>query len=57
MNYKQQDIDRILSYLQAYPISTVNAIILESGAERLRVYPNLLELSQEWIIRVLKVSE
>lgn len=57
MNYKQQDIDRILSYLQAYPISTVNAIIQESGAERLRVYPILFELSQEKIIRVVEESE
>ena len=57
MDYKQQDRDKILSYLQAYPISTVDAIIQESGAERLRVYPILFELSQEKIIRILEESE
>lgn len=57
MDYKQQDRDKILSYLQAYPISTVDAIIQESGAERLRIYPILFELSQERVIRVWEVSE
>lgn len=57
MDYKQQDRDKILSYLQAYPISTVDAIIQESGAERLRIYPILFELSQEKVIRVWEVSE
>ena len=57
MDYKQQDRDKILSYLQAHPISTIDAIIQESGAERLRIYPILFELSQESIIRVLEVSE
>ena len=57
MDYKQQDRDKILSYLQAYPISTVDAIIQESGANRLRVYPILFELSQEKIVRILEESE
>lgn len=57
MDYKQQDRDKILSYLQAYPISTVDAIIQESGAERLRVYPILFELNQEKKIRILEESE
>ena len=57
MDYKLQDRDKILSYLQAYPISTVDAIIQESGAERLRVYPILFELNQEKIIRILEESE
>ena len=57
MNYKQQDRDKILSYLQAYPISTVDAIIQESGAERLRIYPILFELNQEKKIRILEESE
>lgn len=47
MNYKQQNRDKILIYLQAHPVSKVDAIIQESGVERLRVYPNLFELSQE----------
>lgn len=57
MDYKQQARDKILSYLQAYPISTIDAIIQESGAERLRIYPILFELSQEKVIRVWEVSE
>lgn len=57
MNYKQQDRDKILSYLQTHPVSTVDAIIQESGAERLRVYPILFELSLESVIRVVEESE
>lgn len=57
VNYKQQDRDKILSYLQAHPISTIDAIIQESGAERLRIYPILLELNQEKRIRVVEESE
>lgn len=57
LNYKQQDRDKILSYLQAHPISTVDAIIHESGAERLRIYPILFELVQEKRIRVMEESE
>ena len=57
MNYKQQDRDKILSYLQAHPISTVDSIIQEIGAERLRIYPILFELSQEKIIRMVDESE
>ena len=57
LNYKQQDRDKILSYLQAHPISTVDAIIQESGAERLRIYPILFELVQEKRIRVMEESE
>lgn len=57
MSYKQQDRDRILSYLQTHPVSTVDAIIRESGAERLRVYPILFELSLESVIRVVEESE
>ena len=57
MDYKQQDRDKILSYLQAYSISTVDAIIQESGAERLRVYPILFELNLEQRMRVVEESE
>lgn len=57
MNYKQQDREHILSYLKTHPVSTVDAIIQESGAERLRVYPILFELSQEKKIRVVEESE
>ena len=57
MDYKQQDRDKILSYLQAYPISTIDAIIQESGANRLLVYPILFELNLEKRIRVVEESE
>ena len=57
MNCKQQDRDKILSYLKTHPICTVDAIIQESDAERLRVYPILFELSQEKMIRVMEESE
>ncbi len=53
-NYKQQDLNKILSYLKDYPISTVDAIIQESGAEPLRIYPLLFELVQEKKIRITK---
>ena len=57
MNYKQQDRDKILSYLQIHSVSTVDSIIKESGAERLRVYPILFELRQENIIQILEESD
>ena len=57
MNYKQQDRDKILSYLETHPISTIDAIIQKSGTERLRVYPVLFELSEEKRIRVVEESE
>lgn len=56
-NYKQQDRDKILSYLKTRPISTVDTIIQESGAERLRVYPILFELCQKKTIRIVEESE
>ena len=53
-NYKQLDLNRILLYLQSHPISTVEAIMQESGAEPLRVYPLLFELAQAKKIRILE---
>lgn len=53
-NYKQQDFNKILSYLKENSISSVDAIIQESGAEPLRVYPILFELIQEKVIRVVE---
>ena len=52
--YKQQDLNKILSYLKENSISSVDAIIQESGAEPLRVYPILFELIQEKVIRVVE---
>ena len=53
-NHKQLDLNRILLYLQSHPISTVEAIVQESGAEPLRVYPLLFELAQEKKIRIVE---
>ena len=53
-NYKKQDRDQILAYLKAHPISSVEAIMEESGAEPVRVYPILFELNQEKKISVLE---
>lgn len=53
-NYKRQDRNCVLSYLESHPVSTVDAIMKESGAEPLRVYPILFELTQEKKIRVLE---
>ena len=54
MDYKQLALNRILLYLQSHPISTVETIVQESGAEPLRVYPLLFELAQEKKIRILE---
>ena len=53
-NYKKQDREYILAYLKVHPISSVDAIMEESGAEPVRVYPILFELNQEKKIRVLE---
>ena len=53
-NCKQLDRDRILDYLDTHPVSCVDVIIQESGAEPLRVYPLLFELVQEKVIRVVE---
>lgn len=45
MNYKQQDKKRILKYLEMHPQCEVDAILSDSGAEPLRVYTLLFELS------------
>ena len=57
MDCKHQDRDKILAYLKNHLVCTVGDIILESGAERLRVYPILFELCQEKKIKVLKEAE
>ena len=47
-SYKQQDRERILSFISSQGGSAlVEAIIERSGAEPLRVYPLLFELRQE----------
>ena len=53
-NSKLIDLTCILLYLHKHPITTVDAIIQESGAEQLRVYPLLFELVQKKKIRILE---
>ena len=53
-NFKQLDRDRVLLYLKGHGVSTVDAIVEQSGAEPLRIYPLLFELTQEKIIRIVE---
>ena len=53
-NCKQLDRDRVLLYLKGHGVSTVDAIVEQSGAEPLRIYPLLFELAQEKIIRIVE---
>lgn len=53
-NFKIQNREQILSFLASHPISTVEAIMKESGAEPLRVYPILFELIQENKVQVVE---
>ena len=50
-NYKQQDRERILSFISSQGGSAlVEEVIERSGAEPLRVYPRLFELRQEGLL-------
>ena len=53
-NFKQLDRDRVLLYLKEHGVSTVDAIVEQSGVEPLRIYPLLFELAQEKIIRIVE---
>ena len=55
-NYKQLDQNRVLLYLKEHRVSTVDAIVEQSGAEPLRIYPLLFELAQEKVIRIVEAS-
>lgn len=57
-NYKHLDTLCILRYLQQHPEGTsVENIILHSGADKLRVYPALFELEQAGQLEVLEREE
>ena len=57
-NYKHLDTLRILHYLRQHPVgTTVENIILHSGADKLRVYPALFELEQAGRLEVLEREE
>ena len=55
-NFKQLDRDRVLLYLKDHRVSTVDAIVEESGAEPLRIYLLLFELAQEKVIGIVEAS-
>lgn len=54
MNYKEKDMIVIVNYLQGKNLGYVKQITVETGAEKLRVYPILFELEQKGIIKVLE---
>ena len=57
-DYKHLDTLRILRYLQQHPEGTsVENIILHSGADKLRVYPTLFELEQAGRLEVQEREE
>ena len=57
MNYKEKDIKAILDYLESVGgEASVNDIIANSGAEKLRVYPILFVLEQRGVVRRAKTT-
>lgn len=54
INYKKEDTAKIVAYLRARSNEEVpvDGIMLNSGAERLCVYPILFEMEQDGIIEV-----
>lgn len=58
MNYKIIDTQKIVEYISScLGDIIVDDIILNSGADKLRVYPALFELEQDGFIEVLEREE
>lgn len=57
INYKELDRKAILDYLADKEEVEVEKLMEESGANRLRVYPLLFELTQEGLIRITHNTE
>lgn len=58
INYKAFDTQRIKDYIDTSgTAATVEAIIQNSGADKLRVYPALFELEQDGYIEVIEREE
>lgn len=58
VNYKLIDAQRIIDYITSFPKGvSVEEIIQNSGAEKLRVYPALFELEQSGFLEVLEREE
>lgn len=58
VNYKLIDTQRIIDYITSFSKGvSVEEIIQNSGAEKLRVYPALFELEQSGFLEVLEREE
>lgn len=58
VNYKIIDTQRIIDYITSFSKGvSVEEIIQNSGAEKLRVYPALFELEQSGFLEVLEREE
>lgn len=58
MNYKIVDTQRIVDYIISFSEGvSVESIIQNSGADKLRVYPALFELEQSGWLEVLEREE
>lgn len=58
MNYKIIDNQRIIDYINFFTDAvSVEDILQNSGADKLRVYPALFELEQDGFIEVLEREE
>ena len=58
INYKALDTQRVKNYIDSSgAAATVEAIIQNSGADKLRVYPALFELEQDGYIEVTEREE
>ena len=57
MNYKEKDTKAILAYLESVGNeASVDDIVKNSGAEKMRVYPILFELEQRGVVRRTKTT-
>lgn len=59
INYKELDRKAILDYLSSHAGTEVEVakIIAEGGANKLRVYPILFELSMEGVVKITTQTE
>ena len=58
MNYKIIDAQKIIDYIASfYGAVSVDDIIQNSGADKLRVYPALFELEQNGFLEVVEREE
>lgn len=53
-NYKLKDIEAMMAYMKGKEYVNVEDMIRESGAEELRVYPIIAELSAKGVIEIVE---